>query len=264
METNEDRSIRIFLLGSQPVVIAGLRLLLDGVDGFSVVGDAAIPGAADDASDGRDVPLPPLDRSVANADVILFDLDGGTDYLLPVLAPAVHHGTRIMLVGSDLPQETLALAFRHRVTGAVLKSEPLEVLLDAFRHVHDGQVWLNRSSTTQLLAGLAEAQHAVSPEERRSASLTARERQVVALVGKGLTSREIADGLYIAEVTVRNHLTSIFRKLKLSNRFQLALYALRYGLSKFSPKFRSRRSAVGRSKKSRTRSASAITKATHG
>jgi len=62
-------------------------------------------------------------------------------------------------------------------------------------------------------------------------SLTRREREIVALVGEGLTNRELADRLYISEATVRTHLTSIFLKLGVTNRLKLVVYAYRHGLA---------------------------------
>ena len=136
--------------------------------------------------------------------------------------------------------------------------EPLaqDVLLTAIRTVHDGQIWLDPSAITQLVTDLAATPQTTTPEARRAAALTRRERQVVELVGEGLRNLQVADRLSISEVTVRNHLTSIFRKLHVANRFQLALYAFKYGLSALPLKFRSARLTAARVPKARRRSAS--------
>ena len=245
------------LVGGQRMVVAGLRLLLQSAVGFTVVGDESmVPRSPDGRTDGTDIPLPRLDGTSTKADVIILDIDHGAEGLLPVLSPSVPRGTRMLILSSSLDQNILALAFRHGVTGAVLKQEAPEVLLEAVRKVHEGQIWLNQSSTTQLVTGLSATPEVTSPEARRSASLTRRERQVVALVGEGLRNLKIARRLNISEVTVRNHLTSIFRKLKLSSRFQLALYAFKYGLSKLPPKFRTAWPPAAKSQKARKRSAS--------
>ena len=256
MGSNAPRAIRVFLFGSQPVVMAGLRLLFESADGFSVVGKAALPPASAWPAEGDGVPVPAIDSSPKRPDVILVDIDGGTDSLLPVLSPSVPRGTRVVILASALDEHSLALAFRHGVTGAVLKSEAPEVLFDAVRQVHAGQVWLDKSSTTQLVVGLSEAPQTVSREARRAAALTPRERQAVALVGEGLTNANIASTLTISQVTVRNHLTSIFRKLRLSSRFQLALYAFKHGLSKMPPTSRPRRAAAKQALRGRKRTAS--------
>ncbi len=245
--------IRVMLLGHQPIMLAGLGLLLDRAADLSVV---AQPDVGPTTDDGDSLgPLPSFTARAKNPDVIIIDIDGGMGRLLPVLAPAVPRGTRMMILASALEQQTLALAFRQGVTGAIRKDDAPDVLLEAVRQVHRGQVWLDQSSTTELVTRLSETPHTSTPEAQRATSLTARERQVVALAGEGLRNLEMADRLSISEVTVRNHLTAIFRKLKLSNRFQLALYAFKHGLSKLPATFGARRPA-SRARTTRTRSAS--------
>ena len=224
------------LLGQQQVVLAGLRLLFEHEDGFTVVAEG---GAAP-----------------TGADVVVIDIDGRSNDLLTVLSPNLPRGTRIMMLGSVLDGETLALAFRHGVTGAVLKKDPPEVLLEAVRHVADGEVWLDRKATARLVDGLRDLPSATSPEAKRAQSITKREREVLTLVSQGLRNQQIANRLHISEVTVRNHLTSIFRKLKVTSRFQLAVYAFRHGLSKLPPKLHVARVSARASDVRRKKSAS--------
>ena len=245
--------VRVILLGHQPIMLAGLRLLLNRAADLSVVAQLDVAPTTDDAR--APGPLPSFTAHAKNPDLVIIDIDGGVDRLLPVLAPTLPRGTRMMILASALDQQTLAVAFRLGVTGAILKHETPDVLLEAVRQVHSGQVWLDQSSTTELVARLSETPQTSTPEARRATSLTGRERQVVALAGEGLRNMEMADRLCISEVTVRNHLTAIFRKLKLSNRFQLALYAFKHGLSKLPTTFRTRRPA-SRANSTRTRSAS--------
>ena len=73
------------------------------------------------------------------------------------------------------------------------------------------------------------------PEAAKIATLTEREREVITLVGGGHRNKQIADRLFISEGTVRNHLTSIFGKLEVSDRFELLMYAYRHGLAQFPP-----------------------------
>ena len=242
--------------GEQRVVIAGLRLLLRNEAGFTVVGNAMTPRVPDGRTTGAATAWVPSFDGTATADVIILDIDDGAEAWLPVLAGSVSPGTRLMILASALDQHTLTRVFRHGVTGAVLKHETLDVLLTAIRTVHEGQIWLDPASTTQLVTGLAVTPETIAPEARRAASLTRRERQVVAVVGEGLRNLQVADRLSISEVTVRNHLTSIFRKLHVANRFQLSLYALKHGLSKPPPRFRLARLAAARVPKARRTSAS--------
>ena len=231
---SNSRSICVKLLGHQQIVLAGLRLILQGEEGFTVM----------DSTTG----------DPARADVILIDVDGRSRDLLTVLSSNVPRGSRILMLGSVLDADTLRLALRQGVTGAVLKKEPPRVLLEALRAVADGEVWLDRASTAQLVAGLSDG--TPSRAARRSEQLTPREREVVGLIGQGLANQAIADKLFISQVTVRNHLTSVFRKLKVTSRFQLAIYAITNGLSKLPPKRKSVRIAPTSTTSRRKRSAS--------
>ena len=119
--------------------------------------------------------------------------------------------------------------------GLVRKEQAAEVLVQAIEKVHAGEVWLETSMVTRALAEMA-GQRAVGeeqtdPEAARIARLTAREREVIGLIGEGLYNKQIAKHLSISEATVSHHLTSIFAKLGLANRFDLVIYAYRHGLA---------------------------------
>ena len=77
----------------------------------------------------------------------------------------------------------------------------------------------------------ARANKKIDPEAAKIATLTKREREVITLVGEGIKNKQIANRLFISEITVRHHLTSIFSKLNLSDRFDLIIYAYRNGLA---------------------------------
>src|SRR5262249_54068755 len=101
------------------------------------------------------------------------------------------------------------------------------------RTVYGGEAWLSRSLMTAALSRFRSSRrNTKSPEAVKIATLTAREREIVALVACGSNRKRIAERLFVSEITVRNHLTSIFAKLELSNQFQLAFYAQRHGLDK--------------------------------
>lgn len=209
------RPTQVLLLGRQPIVLAGLRLLLEADRRFSVI---------QEAGDGSDVSSWP-------ADVILIDVDGGGIDRLASLLTSVHQGGRIMILGTSFDQRMLTLAFQQGVTGAIRKLEPPDILLDALETVAGGEMWLDRAVTAELVSGLSSDAPRLSREARRLELLTGREREVASLVSEGLRNLEIASRLRISEVTVRNHLTSIFRKLQVDGRFQLALYSFRHGRS---------------------------------
>jgi DNA-binding NarL/FixJ family response regulator len=120
--------------------------------------------------------------------------------------------------------------------GLVTKDEPTEVLLQAIAKVHAGEVWLERRLLASVLCEITRNSEVrpVDPEALKIAALTGREREVIALVGQGYKNRHIANQLYIAEATVRHHLTSIFAKLQVTDRLELVIYAYRHGLTRLA------------------------------
>src|SRR5262249_19057178 len=124
-------------------------------------------------------------------------------------------------------------AVRLGAMGLVTKDESTEVLLQAIAKVHAGEVWLDRTLLASVLGEITRSGKAqpVDPEALKIATLTAREREIITLVGQGYRNRHVADRLCIAEATVRHHLTSIFAKLQVTDRLELVIYAYRHGLT---------------------------------
>jgi two-component system nitrate/nitrite response regulator NarL len=121
--------------------------------------------------------------------------------------------------------------------GLVLKERAAEVLLEAIAKVHAGEVWLDSLLLASVLSKTAppQAKRPADPEEVKIKALTAREREVIGMIGKGLKNQAIAHRLCISEATVRHHLTSIYAKLTVGDRLELAIYAYRHGLVPFLP-----------------------------
>ena len=215
--------VRVAILGHQRVMLAGLSLLLNDVPGFHVVDQVEIfPPEHDDRK--RTV-RPASEQCV---DLFIVDIDGEDSDPLRGLS-SIPPAARFMLLASSFNQATLVAAFKRGATGAVLKRESKQVLVEAVRSVSEGKIWLDRSGMTDLVTGLSGATN--GRESERANSLTPREKEVVALIGQGLRNLEIGDILGVSEVTVRNHLSAIFRKLCVPTRFKLALYAFSHGLS---------------------------------
>lgn len=233
------KCIRVLLLGSQPIILSGLRLLLEAEPGICVVDDAEpLPSSKRLGENSTASSQEEATTTQEGADVTVFDIDGGVD-LLEVLAPSIPFGTPVLILSGSIDRDSLALAFRHGATGAVRKQQRPDVLPKAVRAVHKGEIWLEQSDMELLVTELSKTPRRASQEEKRADSLTPREHQVVSLVGEGFRNVQIARRLGISDVTVRNHLTSIFRKLRLTSRFQLALYAFKCGLSKVPAKINS-------------------------
>src|SRR5207244_4083247 len=115
--------------------------------------------------------------------------------------------------------------------GVLLKQGSADSLMKAIRKVYDGELWLDRSTTANVIADLtAFDMNALNPEWVKIATLTPREREVIVLVSQGLKNKAVAAKLGISDTTVRHHLTAIFSKLGVQDRLSLVLYATRNGL----------------------------------
>jgi DNA-binding NarL/FixJ family response regulator len=241
--------IRILLIDDQAIVREGLRMLLESHNGFAVVAEAATCQEA--------VALARQEEP----DVILLDLDLGStrgDECLEELINVSSKSKILVLTGLyDLDLHQAAIS--KGAMGLVRKLEAAEVLVRAIRKVYAGEVWIDGVLMTRLLEELwrmrekqnsrivnsrsaseqqipqglqAQAEQCPPEEMARIASLTDREREVITLIGEGLRNQQIADRLCISVITVRHHLSSIFSKLKVSDRFELAIYSYRNGLAK--------------------------------
>ena len=115
--------------------------------------------------------------------------------------------------------------------GLVLKEQAADVLLRAIEKVHAGEVWLERTMVADVLNHLTRRSPApLGSDENKIATLTAREHEIIALLGEGLKNSQIAKRLFVSETTIRHHLTSIFNKLGVHDRLQLVIYAYRHSL----------------------------------
>lgn len=157
--------------------------------------------------------------------VLLLDVElhrAGVERLLRKIR-TISRETRILLIASVPSDETLEQALLSGASGIVATQGDYAMLLRAIHAVARGEVWANRHVTARALERLCEAGTAIDPSGNR---LTDRERQVATAVGRGLRNKEIARQMGISEKTVKNHLSTIFRKLKVDNRFAVGLYAL--------------------------------------
>jgi DNA-binding NarL/FixJ family response regulator len=218
------KPIRVLLVDDHAVVRTGLRVLIDSRPMLEVAGEAADPAEALSITT-REQP-----------DVILLDLDMGGDSgldLLPKLLSAAEGARVIILTGVRDPGEHYR-AMRLGASGLVLKEKAAEVVIKAIEKVHAGELWFDRSMMGSVIAEIARdngPKKKSDPETAKIATLTEREREVVALIGEGLKNKQIASRLFISETTVRHHLTSIFDKLGTSDRLELVIYAYRHGLA---------------------------------
>jgi DNA-binding NarL/FixJ family response regulator len=214
-------AIRVVVSDDHPVVRQGLRSLLEA-EGFAVVGEAC---------DGDEAV-----RLVAQTrpDVLLTDLvmpgTDGIEAIRRVRAGDVPVG--ILVLTSFSGAEQVIPAIQAGADGYLLKDAGPAALTDAIRAVHRGEPMLSPEATAVVMARVAAdpglAEPAAHPDLDR---LTAREREVLAGLGRGLSNRQLAAELFVSEKTVKTHVSSVLAKLRLADRTQAALFAVRAGIS---------------------------------
>ena len=215
--------IRILLVDDHILVRQGIRLLLESDPELIVIGEAT---TIDEA------------RALALRErpaIVVLDAGLG-DSVLGLISQltTTGDGVRVLLLTGASDPEQHRGAIRAGASGVVLKQQAGDVLRKAVRRIHAGELWADRSTTALVLEELRGGLGPKDPDSDagRVESLTGREREIVALVAQGHGTRKIADALCISEKTVRNHLASIYSKLRVSDRLELALFAVKHRLGR--------------------------------
>ncbi|MGW5474192.1 response regulator [Streptomyces chartreusis] len=206
--------IRVFLMDDHEVVRRGVRDVLNDEPDITVVGEA---GTAEQAL----VRVPALRPQVAVLDVRLPDGDGVT--VCRELRSSLPELACLMLTSFD-DEEALLDSIMAGASGYVLKQIQGSDLVSAVRTVAAGQSLLDPSATAKLMARLRAGEQP-EPEPDALPGLTDRERAILALIGEGLTNRQIGQRLYLAEKTVKNHISRLLAKLGVERRIQAAVIA---------------------------------------
>ncbi|WP_030245406.1 response regulator [Streptomyces sp. NRRL S-350] len=204
--------VKVFLLDDHEVVRRGVHDLLDAEPGLTVIGEAA-------TAEQAITRVPALRPDVAILDMRLPDGDGVT--VCRELRSRMPGLACLMLTSFD-DEEALLDSIMAGAAGYVLKQISGTDLVSAVRTVAAGQSMLDPGATTRLMARLrgdTAAPTQAFPE------LTEREREILALVGEGLTNRQIGQRLYLAEKTVKNHVSRLLAKLGVERRVQAAIIA---------------------------------------
>jgi len=211
----EQNPIRVFLLDDHEVVRRGLADLLDAEPDITVVGDA-------DTAEHALARGPALRPHVAVLDVRLPDGDGIS--VCRELRNRMPELACLMLTSFD-DEEALLDAIMAGASGYVLKQIKGSDLVSAVRTVASGQSMLDPATTSRLMRSLR-ADPAETPSlPPELAGLSPRERDILALIGDGLTNREIGKRLYLSEKTVKNHISRLLAKLGVQRRVQAAVLA---------------------------------------
>jgi DNA-binding NarL/FixJ family response regulator len=214
---------RILLADDQALVRAGFRVLIESEDGFEVVGEAA---------NGTEA----VDLAIAHQpDVVLMDIRmpgvDGIEATRRIAADERTAATRVLVLTTFDRDEYVFQALRAGASGFLLKDTQPTELLNAIRIVAAGEALLAPSVTRTVIAQFARLpEPATAVDDAALAFLTEREREVLSLIGKGLSNSEIGETLFIGGATTKTHVSRILSKLGARDRAQLVVTAYETGL----------------------------------
>ncbi|HTT64939.1 MAG TPA: response regulator transcription factor [Bryobacteraceae bacterium] len=223
----ETSKIRIVVADDHPIFRDGLCRLLALEPDFEVVAQA---------QDGRQV-LDVLQQQ--EPDILLLDLKmPGLDGLATLQRlQSGKHKTRVIVLTASEDKNEFVQAMKLGTSGIVLKQSATDLLIKSIRKVNAGEIWLDSHTTAAVMRQFATGADeppagapVASSRERERSLLSQREREIVALVAQGFKNKEMAEKMFISEQTVKNHLHNIFDKLGVSDRLELALYAIHNNL----------------------------------
>jgi two-component system, NarL family, response regulator DevR len=202
--------IRVFLLDDHEVVRRGIADLLDAEDDLEVVGEASTAREALNR-------IPAVRPQVAVLDARLPD-GSGIDVCRDIRSSMPE--VRCLILTSYDDNDAVFAAVMAGAAGYLLKEIRGSSLVDAIRQAGDGKSLLDPAVTERLLARLRDGE----PKDKRLASLTDREREILGLIADGLTNRQIGERLFLAEKTVKNYVSGLLSKLGMQRRTQAAVY----------------------------------------
>ncbi|HEX2333287.1 MAG TPA: response regulator transcription factor [Burkholderiales bacterium] len=219
-------TIRVLLVDDHRTVLWGLEKLIESESPAMVVAGKATSGA-------EAIKM----ASQARPDVIVLDSELGEQSGIDAIPQLLERSNaKVLLLTEQRNAQLHDRAVLAGARGIVYKEEPAETIVRAIEKVHKGEVWLDRMTTGRILDELSQNGTPQRREQQQdwatSARLTTRERELVAelVQDPGATYNKIAAKLRITEHTVRNHLTSIYSKLRVQNRLELFVYASKNGV----------------------------------
>ncbi len=229
--------IRIIIADDHPIVRDGLRKLLSLESDFDIVGEAC---------NGQEaiVMVRDLDPDILLLDLRMPQLDGMST-LQALQTDAGHSHTKVIILTASEERTDFVQAMRLGSRGILLKQTSPDLITKSIRKVHAGEIWLDKDTTAAVIESFSNAAPSVpsssgssgvpapkpsSKPVRERSPLSARELEIVQLVAQGYKNKEMAEKMFISEQTVKNHLHNIFDKLSVSDRLELALYAIHNNL----------------------------------
>jgi two-component system nitrate/nitrite response regulator NarL len=216
----DSRTIRIVIADDHAIFRDGLRRLLQEESELHVVGEAA---------DGAEAVKLVQQTS---PDILLLDLAmphlPGLEALREISRAGL--AVRTILLTASIDNSQIVQALQAGARGVVLKESATQVLLRSIRVVMDGECWVGREPVHDLAQYLRASAPPEDARKRNRYGLTNRELEIVSTIVDGCTNKEIAQRFTLSEDTVKHHLTNIFDKLGVSNRLELALFAINHRL----------------------------------
>lgn len=214
------KPIRVLLIAKYQLVRESLELLIESNRDMTITGSHSFIENFDEL------------QSLAIADVAVVYVSVGdrleiiSDLIRKVSALRV----TVIITGADLDSQANAL--KLGAVGIVHKQQSPKLLLEAIRQTYNGDTWLNQVLLNKLLErGKSNGKRTSKPfPQLNSDSLTARELDVIKMIGEGLKNKKIAERLFISEATVRHHLSSIYGKIGVEDRLNLVIFAYEHGL----------------------------------
>jgi DNA-binding NarL/FixJ family response regulator len=211
MAEGSRNTIRVFILDDHEMIRRGVRHRLEAEDGIEIVGEAA-------TGESAIVRIPLLDVDVAVLDVVLGDGDG-IEVCREIRSTSPQTAC-LMLTGHD-DEEAMLAAILAGAAGYLTKQGVGEELVEALRAVAAGRPVLAPDAVQQVMARIRARAASTDP----LAALSRQETRVLEFVGDGLTNREIADRMWLAEKTVKNYVSSLLAKLGMQRQSQIAALA---------------------------------------
>ena len=215
--------IAVMVVDDHPTMLWGLSRLIEAQAGGMRL--AASAGSCEEAL-----------ALVAEAapDVIVLDLDLGGRCSIEIMGQLQQQrpGTRVLVLTAERDPQKLDQAVLAGAQGVLRKDAPAQRVVEAIERVHRGEMLVDVATLGRLLNELRAPQQP-DPEVRKQAQLTPKERKIIDAVlhCEGASNKALADRLFVTEHTLRNHLSSIYQKLDLSNRLELYIYARKHQLS---------------------------------
>ena len=216
------RAIRIGIADGQALVRAGLRALFDREEDIAVVGEAADGEGAIALASELCPDLVLIDLVLPGTDAVEVTRRIGLVHDLPV--------PRVMIIASQTDDERLFAALRAGANGFLLKDTDAAQFVQAVHVIAAGDALLSPSITRRLIAEIAAQPDPNRPSPEQLEDLTAREREVVALVAAGMSNQEIADRLVVSPATAKTHVSRALYKVHARDRAQLVVLAYETGL----------------------------------